>query len=256
MKEDQECLLPSSPHFCVLLPGNFSAMKFGAFLSVFVFSISAAAIPGAMKAGTISGIDVSSTQGRNINWSKVKSNGIHFAFVKATEGTSYVNPDFSSQYSGATKVGLIRGSYHFAHPGSSSGSAQATYFIKHGGGWSKDGITLPGALDFEAGCNGLSHSAMVAWIKSFSDRYHSSEGRYPILYIRTNWWKSCTGNSASFGSKNPLWLASWASSMGPLPAGWKSATFWQYTNHSSSNPGDQNEFHGDLKALRKLALGP
>jgi len=51
--------------------------------------------------------------------------------------------------SGAANAGLIRGGYHFARPDISSGATQATYFLAHGGGWSPDGITLPGALDIE-----------------------------------------------------------------------------------------------------------
>lgn len=62
---------------------------------------------------------------------------------QATEGTGFISSTFSSQYTGATNAGFIRGGYHFAHPDSSSGSAQADYFLAHGGGWSGDGITLP-----------------------------------------------------------------------------------------------------------------
>ena len=62
---------------------------------------------------------------------------------------AYTNPYFSSQYTGATNAGLIRGSYHFARPDQSSGAAQANFFAAHGGGWSGDGITLPGALDIK-----------------------------------------------------------------------------------------------------------
>jgi hypothetical protein len=51
--------------------------------------------------------------------------------------------------SGATNAGLIRGGYHFARPDVSSGATQANYFLAHGGGWSADGRTLPGALDIE-----------------------------------------------------------------------------------------------------------
>jgi len=59
--------------------------------------------------------------------------------------------------SGATNAGLIRGGYHFARPDVSSGATQATYFLAHGGGWSSDGITLPGALDIECmSCYALS----------------------------------------------------------------------------------------------------
>ncbi|KIK85356.1 glycoside hydrolase family 25 protein [Paxillus rubicundulus Ve08.2h10] len=204
------------------------------------------------------GIDVSSHQ-PNIDWTTVKKNGIAFAYIKATEGTSYISPTFNSQYTGATKAGLIRGGYHFAHPDSSSGAAQAKYFLAHGGGWSGDGVTLPGALDIEynpsgAECYGLSASAMVSWVKDFSNTYKAATGRYPVIYTTTDWWKSCTGNSATFGSTNPLWIAHYASTIGTLPAGWEYASFWQYAN-SGPNPGDADLWNGDLAGLKRMALG-
>lgn len=44
-------------------------------------------------------------------------------------------------------AGLIRGAYHVARPDQSSGNAQAAYFLAHGGGWTGDGKTLPGAVE-------------------------------------------------------------------------------------------------------------
>ncbi|CAL1699500.1 unnamed protein product [Somion occarium] len=177
-----------------------------------------------VKRANPQGIDVSHWQG-TINWNTVKANGVSFVYIKATEGTTYTDPNFSANYVGATNVGLIRGGYHFAHPDSSSGATQANYFLAHGGGWSSDGITLPGALDIEynpngATCYGLSASAMVTWIRDFSNTYHSRTGVYPVIYTTTDWWKTCTGNSASFASTNPLWIARYSSSVGTLPAGW------------------------------------
>lgn len=67
--------------------------------------------------------------------------------------SGYRNPYFSSQYTGATNVGIIRGSYHFARPDISSGAAQARFFLANGGVWTADGQTLPGALDME--CDAL-----------------------------------------------------------------------------------------------------
>ncbi|EIW85862.1 glycoside hydrolase family 25 protein [Coniophora puteana RWD-64-598 SS2] len=204
------------------------------------------------------GIDVSGYQ-PSVDWSTVKSNGVTWAYIKATEGTTYTSPSFSSQYDGATKAGIIRGAYHFAHPDSSTGAAQADYFVKNGGGWSGDGLTLPGALDIEynpsgATCYGLSASAMVSWVKSFSDEYHSKTSRYPVIYTTTDWWTQCTGNSASFATNNPLWIARYSSSIGTLPAGWDYATFWQYAD-SGSNPGDADKFNGDAAGLKKIATG-
>jgi len=204
------------------------------------------------------GIDVSGFQ-PNVNWSNVKSSGVAFVFIKATEGTTFKSSSFSSQYTGATKAGLIRGAYHFAHPDSSSGATQANFFLDHGGGWSADGITLPGVLDIEYNpsgneCYGLSHAAMVSWVKDFSNTYHSKTKRYPIIYTTTDWWKTCTGNSAAFGATNPLWIAHFATSIGPLPAGWSFTTLWQHAT-SGANPGDQDIFNGDLAGLKRMAKG-
>ncbi|MFE9424069.1 lysozyme [Kitasatospora sp. NPDC006697] len=202
------------------------------------------------------GMDVSSYQG-NVAWSTAKANGSAFAYVKATEGTGYTNPYFAQQYNGSYNSGMIRGAYHFALPNASSGATQATYFVNHGGGWSADGKTLPPALDIEynpygATCYGLSQSAMVSWIASFSNTVHSLTGRYPTIYTTTDWWTTCTGNNGGFGATNPLWIARYSSSVGTLPNGWSYQTFWQYAD-SGTFPGDQDYFNGALDRLQALA---
>ncbi|MGW4892034.1 lysozyme [Kitasatospora sp. NPDC004240] len=204
------------------------------------------------------GLDVASYQG-NVDWASVKAKGARFAYVKATEGTTYRNPYFAQQYNGSYNVGLIRGAYHFALPDRSSGYAQATWFVDHGGGWSRDGRTLPPALDIEynpygATCYGLSQSAMVSWIRSFSDTVRSRTGRYPTIYTTTNWWATCTGNHGGFGATNPLWIARYSSTVGTLPNGWSYQTFWQYAD-SGTFPGDQNLFNGAYDRLQALANG-
>jgi GH25 family lysozyme M1 (1,4-beta-N-acetylmuramidase) len=196
------------------------------------------------------GMDVSGHQA-NVDWSRAYAKGARFAYVKATEGTSYWNPYFNQQYSGAYQAGLIHGAYHFALPNDSSGATQARYFVRHGGGWSPDGRTLPPVLDIEynpysrAGCYGLSPREMVAWIRSFSTAMHAETGRYPVIYTSTNWWKQCTGDSRAFADTNPLWIG------GPLraPAGWKQYTFWQYAPESQI-PSDI--FNGRYRRLMAL----
>ena len=205
----------------------------------------AAATPDAVP--QLPGIDVSSYQG-DINWSSVAPH-IDFAYTKASEGTYYTNPDFYNQYEGPYNAGVIRGSYHFAIPNNSSGSARADYFIAHGGGWSSDGKTLPGALDIEynpygAECYGLSQSSMVSWVWSFVNEYAAKEHAYPVIYSTTDWWSSCTGNYSGFAAYDPLWIANYtASGGGTLPNGWGYYTIWQYAD-SGSQPGDQDVFNG------------
>src|SRR4051812_16752635 len=212
----------------------------------------------AQAAGTLIGDDVSSHQG-NVNWSATKAAGASFSYAKATEGTYYTNPYFAQQYNGAYNVGLIRGAYHFATPNTTGGAPQADYFVSHGGGWSADGKTLPGALDIEynpygATCYGLSQGSMVNWIASFINEYHARTGRWAVIYTTTDWWKSCTGNYSGFAANNPLWIANYTGSATPLPNGWGFYTFWQYADQGSM-AGDQDVFNGAYSRLQALALG-
>lgn len=58
------------------------------------------------------GIDISNHNG-GINFSAIKSSGIDVVYIKATEGTTYVDPYLSQYYNGAKAVGLSTGFYHF-----------------------------------------------------------------------------------------------------------------------------------------------
>jgi len=214
--------------------------------------------PPAAPLASVEGVDVSSHNG-NVAWSTLWNSGVRFAYVKATESTSYTNPYFAQQYNGSYNTGMIRGAYHFATPNTSSGAAQAKYFADHGGGWSKDGKTLPGALDMEynpygATCYGLSAAGLVNWMKDWFATYKARTGRDAVLYTSTSWWKQCTGNSAAFGAVNPLWIPRYGSSAGELPAGWGFHTIWQYTS-SGPTVGDHNRFNGAMDRLRALANG-
>ncbi|MEV4428450.1 lysozyme [Streptomyces sp. R-07] len=204
------------------------------------------------------GVDVSSHNG-NVAWSTLWNSGVKWAYVKATEGTYYKNTYFTQQYTGSYNVGMIRGTYHFATPDTTTGAAQADYFVNNGGGWSRDGKTLPGVLDIEwnpygATCYGKTASGMVAWIQDFVNRYRYRTGRDPVIYTATSWWKQCTGNSAAFASTNPLWIARYATEVGELPAGWSYYTIWQYTS-SGPTVGDHNHFNGDYSRVQALANG-
>ncbi|MEU9185979.1 lysozyme [Streptomyces sp. NPDC048484] len=210
------------------------------------------------RATQTEGVDVSSHQG-NVAWPALWSSGVKWAYVKATEGTYYTNPYFTQQYTGSYNVGMIRGAYHFATPDTTGGAAQANYFVDHGGGWSKDGRTLPGALDIEwnpygAACFGKTQSAMVTWIRDFLNQYKARTGRDAVIYSATSWWTQCTGDYAGFASANPLWIARYASAAGTLPAGWSYYTMWQYTS-SGPTVGDHNKFNGTLDRVVALANG-
>lgn len=203
------------------------------------------------------GVDVSHYQG-TINWSSVKSAGISFAYIKATEGTSYTDPEFSANYLHAYNAKVIRGAYHFAQPSLSSGSAQATYFAAHGGAWSQDNLTLPGMLDLEGGCSGLSTTSMRSWILAFYNTYKTKTTRDVVIYTSPSWWNTCTGSWTGMSTKSPLYVADWTTASNPtIPNGFPYATIWQYTDSGSvsgiSGAVDRDRFNGTASRLLALA---
>lgn len=208
----------------------------------------------------IQGMDVSGWQ-TGVNWASQFNQGARFAYVKATESTTYTNEQFASQYTGSRNAGMIRGAYHFATPSTSSGAAQARYFVSQGGGWSADGMTLPPLLDIEYNpyqtlgntCYNMSASQMVGWIRDFSNTMVALTGRKPAIYTTTDWWKTCTANNGGF-SDHPLHLASYSTAPGLLPNGWSNYSIWQY---SSQGPflGDSNVWNGTYSQLKAFAYG-
>ncbi|MBP3044624.1 hypothetical protein J2M54_13820 [Arthrobacter sp. zg-ZUI227] len=208
----------------------------------------------------IQGIDVSSHQ-LNVDWRSAWNKGSRFAYVKATEATSYKNPYYNQQYNGSADVGMYRGAYHFAIPNVSSGASQANYFVNNGGGWSADGRTLPPLLDIEYNpyaelgntCYNMSAAQMVNWIRDFSNTVKARTGRVPMIYSTTDWWNTCTGSSTAFAD-HPLHIANYNKvGAGKMPAGWKTYNVWQY---SSTGPfvGDSNVFNGNATQLHQFAL--
>lgn len=89
-------------------------------------------------------IDVSAYQG-TIDWEAVYDSGVKQAYVKATEGTAYLDPHRVLNAENARKAGLKVGFYHFAHP-SNSPVEEATHFVRNAPHKPGD---LPPALDLE-----------------------------------------------------------------------------------------------------------
>jgi len=203
----------------------------------------------ASTASTVEGIDVASFQhpnGAAITWTSVAKAGYKFAFIKATEGSYYVNPYYAGDASGAKSTGLLTAPYSFAIPNYSGGALQADYVLDHAN-YAADGQTLPVILDIEYDpydapvsqggdgtneCYGLSASQMVSWIAAFLNEATRRTGQPSVIYTTADWWATCTGNSAAF-TAYPMWVASYASSP-TVPAPWNGQwTYWQYTNQAT-----------------------
>ena len=185
------------------------------------------------------GVDVSGWQhGASLDWARVRAAGQDFGFVKATEGSGYINPYLAGDWAGMQAAGMARGAYHFATPAASLQSAvdQARYFVAATGSMQQAGALTP-LLDLEQS-GGLAPAQLVAWTHVFLDTVQQLTGRRPIIYTYAYFWRTAMGDDTGFTSY-PLFLADYSDRTGrsaplsPLPGGWHQWTFWQYTDQGT-----------------------
>lgn len=198
------------------------------------------------------GIDVSRYQG-SINWRKVRADGKAFAFVKASQGQSYVDPTFEANVKGAKEAGVLIGAYHFLDAASASAARlEARHFAKVlervGGAAALD---LPPVMDYENNPAGLSKSAINSVAKAFLTELESATGRRPIIYSGN----SFAANFDASLSPYKLWVARYSSSAPYDTPAWKQWAFWQYSDNGRvdgiSGPVDLNVYSGTETELRE-----
>ena len=76
----------------------------------------------------VRGVDVSGYQGK-IDWEVLMKQGIDFAFIKSTEGSTFVSSTFEENWKNAIETDLKVGAYHF-FSFDSPGATQAELFCK------------------------------------------------------------------------------------------------------------------------------
>ncbi len=77
---------------------------------------------------SVKGVDVAAYQGE-VNWSKLEEQDVRFAFIKATEGSAFVDNHFLTNWKNVNKTNLRIGAYHFFSY-DSKGKTQAENYIK------------------------------------------------------------------------------------------------------------------------------
>lgn len=156
-----------------------------------------------LEPGERYGIDVSSHQG-NIDWPRVRSDGIEFAYIKATEGGDFVDDHFATNWADARAAGLQRGAYHFftlCRPGAD----QADNFLRT---VPHDADALPPVVDLEFGGNCAarpSRDALLLELTAFVDRVEAASGKDVVLYLMDDFDQRYGVRQALEG---PLWVRS------------------------------------------------
>jgi lysozyme len=197
------------------------------------------------QSGLAQGIDVSKDQG-DVDWAAVAAAGTAFAFVKATDGQTYVDPMFAQNWAGARAAGLLRGAYHFFRA-EDSPQAQAEFFWQTVGG----GNDLPLVVDVEE-TMGQSAAVVVSNLQLFVASLQQWAGRQPMIYTAPGFWNGLS--TSAFGSF-PLWVAEYGVAEPQMPAGWTLWDFWQHseTGQLAGIQGnvDLNVYSGSLDELRQ-----
>lgn len=200
----------------------------------------------------IHGIDVSHHQ-QDIDWPlvkkmKVKNIALGFAFIKATEGTSYVDEQYKQNLYQARAAKMPVGSYHFFVP-ARSGKLQAQNFIRVANIKSGD---LPPVLDVEQ-ANGVSvanlQQKVADWLYEIENAYNVK----PIIYSNAAFYNTYL---AGRFEEYPMWVAHYLEKNKPrIQRKW---LFWQ---HSESGlvtgirtQVDFNVFNGDSSDFKKLLI--
>ena len=228
----------------------------------------AAANNDAVKTSTdqsLYGVDIASHQhtgpgDKTIDIPKAVDGGISYAFVKATEGTNYMNPHFRDDVIKFIEKDTPVGFYHYAKPTDSTeeAKAQAKLFVAVTG-IDKGVKTIAPVLDIEENKENLTPSQLVEWTHAFVDEVKDLTGMDVMIYTYPNFWLDEMGNTTEF-SHLPLWLASYnnKSHPGNIPGGWDTWMFWQYTSEGKvdgyGGKIDLNVFNGtpeDLKSMYK-----
>lgn len=228
-----------------------------AVVTVAALAVSGTAVAQAVSFGAPKGIDVAAHQhpgGTPIDWSKVRTDGQSFAFVKATEGGDWVNPHYVEDIQAANAAGLKTGAYHYARPAGDAKTQAANFAAQIA---LAPNQTLPPALDIEV-TEGKSAAQLEQWIEEFTSELKRLTGRTPMIYTYKYFWMGQMNNSQKF-SDMPLWLAAYQDQAPEAVGGWNELSFWQRSGSGKvagiSTDVDMNLFNGSKQQLRSFSDG-
>ncbi|QIG66834.1 glycoside hydrolase family 25 protein [Rhizobium phage RHph_TM3_14A] len=192
-------------------------------------------------------IDISHHQ-PDPDWKALKKGGTIGVILKATEGSSYVDPTYGKRNVEARAAGLCVATYHFLKPGDTAAS-QMDFYVKTVK--PKDGDRL--IIDYEA--NGLKISDLETAIKRLAQIAPKCE---ISVYGANGFLGAQLGGARNdVLASTSLWIASYTSASVPtnrdLKGTWPVWSLWQYSDKGRVDGldvnVDVNRWNGDPDKL-------
>jgi len=185
----------------------------------------------------LKGIDISQHQGR-IDWDRLREEGLDFIYIKATEGTDWIDPRGESNLIRARNEGYRAGAYHY-YLLCKPAMAQAANFIDTVPIAAGD---LPPAIDLEHADNcglDLPPQEVRAEVSVMISQLRRHYGQDPVIYTTNSFYAEYL--TGAFPA-NPIWIRDLGGEP-VLPDG-RAWTIWQHHHrgrlHGITGPVDLN----------------
>lgn len=184
------------------------------------------------------GIDVSHWNGV-IDWKGVKAAGVKFAFIKSSEGNSFIDNKFSFNFEEAWRAKLHIAPYHFVKPLIPL-KEQVAHFVKQFRR-KADELLLSPVIDIEWDFDAsrrdrwlrLSSTNRLSFVINLIKELEDKTGRKPIIYTAASFWNATVKSDPFPFSTYPLWVADYGRQTTPrLPRDWATTkwTMWQFSD--------------------------
>lgn len=190
----------------------------------------------------VRGVDVSHYQGE-IDWPVLAGEGIDFAYIKATEGSSHVDVRFEENWREAQQTGLRVGAYHF-FSFDSPAETQWKHFVEVVPAFSR---MLPPVVDFEYYGDKRNHppeteaarEQLRVMLEGLTEQY----GVRPVIYATEEVYEAYL---EGYFEEYPLWIRN---VFGRPDTGGQKWTFWQYTNRERLRGYSGEEVYIDMNVF-------
>lgn len=200
------------------------------------------------------GIDISHHQDISLDLARCRREGIQFVFLKATEGASFVDPDFAANLAEARAAGMLVAAYHYvrSNAGAESQVSNILRVVPR---------DVPVILDVEANSGGM------ILLRDLVSTLSVNRRRVPLLYLPRWCWQQL--GRPSLAGLPPLWSSRYPDNViGSLADEWADAptSYWdgygglpvavlQFTSSAriaGHAPLDANAYRGTREQLATL----